>query len=577
MAKFNITAPDGSKWTVNAPDGASDQEVLAYAQSQWKQPEPAQTNIAQDKPAEQDSNILGNIAAGAIRGAGSIGATLLTPLDYAARKMGIQNDFIGRTDRREAMDAGLQSMGADPSSLAYKGGKLGGEIAGTAGIGGALAKGVLALPKAIPAAAPFVPKVAAALQSGGFSLGGAPAKTMAGKVGEQLLRAGAGATVGGTQAGLVNPDDAGTGAVLGGAMPGAAKLAGEAGKLAKRGANALVRNTLGLSTGAGGDAISMAFQSGKAGNKSFLDNMRGKVSFEDVVDDLKGAIGNMKAERSAAYKSGMLDVGADKSIIDFAPIEKAMAKATGMGVYKGKVINDDALTTIQKMGNKIKEWATADKAEFHTPEGLDALKQAIGDIRLGTKPGTTERAAADSVYNAIKREIVDQAPVYSEVMGKYSEASQLIKEAEKAFSAGEKASADTTLRKLQSLMRNNVNTNYSNRTALAKTLEEKGGKQLLAPIAGQALSSPTPRGLQQLTMTGAGVYGLTNPLAWAAIPFQSPRLMGETAYGLGRAASGVTNAGNKAAARVGNAMSGLLTQDNAMLRTLPLLAISTNP
>lgn len=55
MAKFNITAPDGSKWTVNAPDDASDQEVLAYAQSQWKQPEPMQQNEMKAAPVDAPS------------------------------------------------------------------------------------------------------------------------------------------------------------------------------------------------------------------------------------------------------------------------------------------------------------------------------------------------------------------------------------------------------------------------------------------------------------------------------------------------------------------------------------------
>jgi hypothetical protein len=36
MASYIITAPDGTKWQVTAPEGASEAEVLKYAQSQWK-------------------------------------------------------------------------------------------------------------------------------------------------------------------------------------------------------------------------------------------------------------------------------------------------------------------------------------------------------------------------------------------------------------------------------------------------------------------------------------------------------------------------------------------------------------
>jgi hypothetical protein len=162
---------------------------------------------------------LGNIGAGAIRGAGSIGATILTPIDAAARAMGIENDYIGRTDRREAMDYALQDMGADPKSMAYQGGKLGAEIAGTAGAGGILARGATMIPKVSAKAAPLIE----ALRTSGMSAGGATGAT-----GVATRAAGGGAT-GAVSAGLVNPDDVGTGALIGAAMPGVVKVAGEAG------------------------------------------------------------------------------------------------------------------------------------------------------------------------------------------------------------------------------------------------------------------------------------------------------------------------------------------------------------
>lgn len=39
MAKFVITGPDGAKYQINAPDDATEEQVLAYAQSQFKKPE----------------------------------------------------------------------------------------------------------------------------------------------------------------------------------------------------------------------------------------------------------------------------------------------------------------------------------------------------------------------------------------------------------------------------------------------------------------------------------------------------------------------------------------------------------
>lgn len=181
----------------------------------------------------------GNLLAGAVRGAGSIGATLTDIIRANADSVGaaVPVDLrptasmnIAEAPRgdalRAAMDGGLQEMGANPDSLLYKGGKLGAEIAGTAGVGGALAKGVTALGATRFGAGiePVIEGVARGLQTGGFRV--AP---LTGTGLGALTRVGTGAAVGGTAAGLINPDDAGIGAVIGGSLPGATQLAGKAG------------------------------------------------------------------------------------------------------------------------------------------------------------------------------------------------------------------------------------------------------------------------------------------------------------------------------------------------------------
>lgn len=39
MPRYEITSPDGKRWEVEAPEGATQEQVLSYAQQQWKQPE----------------------------------------------------------------------------------------------------------------------------------------------------------------------------------------------------------------------------------------------------------------------------------------------------------------------------------------------------------------------------------------------------------------------------------------------------------------------------------------------------------------------------------------------------------
>jgi hypothetical protein len=156
---------------------------------------------------------------GAIRGAGSIGATMKAPFDYAeqgiAKMMGAD---MPAPDRRKAMNEALQGMGADPSSVGYNVGKIGGEIAGTAGIGGIFARGA--------ESARLAPSLVDALRTGGMSA--------AGKAGLASIpaRVAGGAVVGGASAGVAGgADDIGMGAALGGAIPVVGMAASGAGKM----------------------------------------------------------------------------------------------------------------------------------------------------------------------------------------------------------------------------------------------------------------------------------------------------------------------------------------------------------
>lgn len=176
----------------------------------WDEP------VRKDSPKSKDGGLLaivGNTAAGALRGAGSIGATLLAPLDVTSDLIAGKGFTLDSNRQRRAdMDAALKMMGADPDSFAFKGGKLGTEIAGTLGVGGALAKPLVSV----------APNLAAAISSGGMTAGG----------GGMATRMAGGAISGGASAALVNPDDATAGAVIGGAMPGVVKVAGLAGSKA---------------------------------------------------------------------------------------------------------------------------------------------------------------------------------------------------------------------------------------------------------------------------------------------------------------------------------------------------------
>ena len=186
---------------------------------QWDPIDPAAVQWDDAKPKAGSKGIqagiaqgAGNLAAGALRGAGSIGATLLWPVD---KLMGTSN-----AERRQKMDQALAGMGAETDSWMYQGGKLAGEIAGTAGAGGAAANVVGRGLQFAPALATKAAPMLQAMRTAGMSAPGAGIGT----------RMAGGAISGGLSAGMVNPEDAGAGALIGGALPGATKLAGMAGQ-----------------------------------------------------------------------------------------------------------------------------------------------------------------------------------------------------------------------------------------------------------------------------------------------------------------------------------------------------------
>ncbi len=317
-------------------------------------------------------------------------------------------------------------------------------------------------------------------------------------------------------------------------------------------ASALTKGTVGVTTGAGKEAITQAVKAGETGNVNFLNNLRKTANMEDVVDMAKTGLDKMRQEKNEAYRSGMFDISQDKTVLDFGDIDQALANAAARTEFKGQTIKKGAAKQVDEANKLVNKWRNLDPAEYHTPEGMDALKQQIGDI-LEEIPFEQKnaRAAIGDVYNSIKQTIGNQAPTYAGVMKNYGEAAEQINEIKKALSLGEKASADTALKKLQSILRDDVSSSFGHRKQLAEQLIQGGAEDLMPALAGQALSSYKPRGLAgQLETIGGLGYVLTHPAALGtalmAAPFASPRVMGEAAYAVGKGKGAV----KKAAAKV---------------------------
>lgn len=319
-------------------------------------------------------------------------------------------------------------------------------------------------------------------------------------------------------------------------VAGAGKVMGVAGK-----------NVLGMTTGTSADTIGEAYKAGRTGGeygKSFRRNMRGHEDQDVVIDQAREAMGNMKDAQQTQYQKDMRGIKADQTAIDFSPIERKFDELVN-SAYEGthQKASDQAIKKLNEIYDVLAEWQ--DDPAMHTAGGLDALKQRIDNLM----PPLTDRTKdsvryVTAVRNAVKDAIVQQAPEYAKAMKAYESSAIVQTELEKSLSLGKKASADTTLRKLQSVTRNNANTNYGSRAKNAKILEDAGAKTIMPSLAGQALNTWMPRGIRGPIAASAlsGLGSFFSPLAAAGLLAGSPRLVGEAAHLAGRA--------GKAASRV---------------------------
>lgn len=182
-----------------------------------------------------------NLGMGALRGATDIGETLV--------------GWTGLTDPEATKQ--FFADNADQDSLAFQGGKLGAHIAGTAGVGGGVAK-------ALRTVAPAATRLAPAIESWGMT---APRAAGASRTADAAYRVVGGAIPGGVAAGMIDPDSAGAGMAIGGAMPFVAPAAGAV-------ADAVIKKGQQVAGGAQGQAIEWL-------RKTFPDN------WQEVASRLK--------------------------------------------------------------------------------------------------------------------------------------------------------------------------------------------------------------------------------------------------------------------------------------------------
>lgn len=309
----------------------------------------------------------------------------------------------------------------------------------------------------------------------------------------------------------------------------------------------LVAELGGKVTGAGTSNIINAYRAGATSpstSRVFRENIsRPEEHAEAIVPRALAAVDAAAAERAAEYKAGMAKVGQSMKVLKFDKIDAAMKKAEQYETFQGQDINKlfgqtEALpseTVRAQMRKMIDAAKKLDPKTYHTAIGFDALKKAIGNRMEALPPGSPERAAAETVYHAVRQTIIDGDKNYAKVMKAYEDASAQLREFKRTLSLKKGGTEDTALRKLLSAGRSGVNTNFGRRAELTRALN-KYDPTILPALAGQSLHAPFAHGLAGIAQTGgatAALTGVLNPKFLASVLATSPRLWGEIAHATG--------------------------------------------
>lgn len=384
--------PDGRVARFEVPEGTTPEQAQAMmAQHFQQQPAPEPEKSFGDQLKQGAANIAG----GLVRGAGSIGASILWPIDKATDLIkgdrnktltslvtGDQKAPMSRNEeRRQAMDEALTSLiGSDPNSLLYKGGKLTGEIAGTAGAGGAAAN----LLARVPGVAAAAPNLLKAIGTSGMSAGNAGLGT----------RMAGGAIAGGVSAGMVDPSSMKSGALIGGALPGVTKLAGAVGSRI-------------------GDAIRPAGVSpevaalAKRAQELGIDVPADRIGNSKVMDAIASGLNYVPFSGRAATEARMgtqLNQALSKTFGENSPnVTQALRAAEGkLGGQFDDFLRGNTLKVDGQFANDLTEVANKASRELSN-DGASIISKQIDDIISKAETGAIDGQAAYNIKKTLDR------------------------------------------------------------------------------------------------------------------------------------------------------------------------------
>jgi len=510
MATYTVNAPNGKTYEVEGPSGASEEDVRAQVLAQHPDAGEVPTTVAEVRVEGKRKPKWSDLPSNIPRSATQFAKNLVDPLLHPVQTAKGVSDLAGGV---------LQSFrDLSPREMQGSAPRL------DRGVSDAAKQALIARYGSPAAVKRTIIEDPVGFVSDASLVVGAPGSVLS-KVGGTAGRVG---RVMETASKTIDPLAA----------------TGRVAKALPRGAGALAAPLLGFTSTTSPAIVRTAYETGVKGGKSakaFTGQMRGSAPIENLIDEARAGVDKIRADRQAKYLEEMNVAkgqgAASATPIDFAPIQQAVADVKNRGEFKGKRIDPSADSAWGKIDAFVDDWANSDPAEYHSVEGVDALKKGISNIEQGLEINSPARNAAKQVRVAITGEIAKQAPAYAKAMESYETASNLLEDLDKSLAVGKKAAINTTLRKLMTILKDDSSSGFGRNAKLGQVLEDNGAHDLKAMLAGRAMEPALPLGLRG-TMSGLGAltYAGSTGVPWLGAPAlaaSSPRLVGEFAHGIG--------------------------------------------
>lgn len=536
---------DTPKYVANVLSAAQ-QSAQKRRQSPGGSPIPtanAETGQSQSPQPQSPSvgGFIGNIGSSAENLAGGLGNAIMHPIQTAenvggtiaggAEKLfGVKNGDTDRFDNAVSYFKGR--YGGDSISHVI------GNIAHTAytdpvgmaldlstlldGVGGAI--GAVGKIADVSKAADLAKAADFISTASGLVKGGTPEAT------EALRTAGTASKIGSglrTAADYTNPIGLAAKGV-GGALSMGGRIGGEA---------------LGATTGAGYGAVKTAFNAAREGGDS-LDALNagmkgGEAGMEDLAGRAQDAYQDVADQTREEYQSKLSDIKAGEHTLTPGGMRPVYDKFDNLlndfkvgRDEKGNLdfgdspidVEPSSQRLITQVDNELDKYQSGTK-EIN-PENMDNLKKYIDDRYDGAGP--KGRKVISTLKKSVRDMLNQNVPKYEEMTGDYHQALSDAKEMRDSLGTGSRQAKETVLRKITSAAKGN----NKYRQALLEKLSQKSGTDLMSQSAGAALSAKLPQGLFKYAQELAGI-GLNWHLL-LALPFESPRLVGEFVKAIGK-------------------------------------------